>query len=60
MKITVIGCGNAFSERNFNQSFLVEEDGRKMLIDCGYQTPAALRDSGVDFHEIEGVYISTP
>ena len=25
MKITVIGCGNAFSQKNFNQSFLLEE-----------------------------------
>ena len=58
MKITVIGCGNAFSERNFNQSFVVEEDGRKMLIDCGYQVPTALRANGIDFKEIEDIYIS--
>jgi ribonuclease BN (tRNA processing enzyme) len=39
MKITVIGAGNAFSEENFNQSFLVQEGDRTMLIDCGYQVP---------------------
>ena len=58
MKITVIGCGNAFSERNFNQSFLVEEGGRRMLIDCGYQVPTALRASGVNYRDIDDIYIS--
>lgn len=58
MTITVIGCGNAFSERNFNQSFLVEEDGRTMLIDCGYQVPTGLRASGVDYRDIDDIYIS--
>ena len=58
MKIKVIGCGNAFSAKNFNQSFLLEEDGRKLLIDCGYQVPQALRKAGEDFKEIDDIYIS--
>ena len=58
MEITVIGCGNAFSERNFNQSFVVEEDGRKLLIDCGYQVPTALRAGGISYQEIDDIYIS--
>lgn len=58
MEISVIGCGNAFSERNFNQSFVVEENGRKMLIDCGYQVPTALRANGFDYKEIDDIYIS--
>jgi hypothetical protein len=58
MEISVIGCGNAFSERNFNQAFVVEEEGRKLLIDCGYQVPTALRASGIDFKEIDDIYIS--
>jgi ribonuclease BN (tRNA processing enzyme) len=58
MKITVVGCGNAFSNRNFNQSFLVEENGRKMLIDCGFQVPNALAKLGVDYKSIDDIYIS--
>ena len=42
MKITILGCGNAFSRHNFNQCFLLEEDGRRMLLDYGYQAPAAV------------------
>lgn len=58
MKIKVIGCGNAFSTKNFNQSFLLEEDGRKLLIDCGFQTPAALNHHKIDIKTIDDIYIS--
>jgi ribonuclease BN (tRNA processing enzyme) len=58
MKITVIGCGNAFSQKNFNQSFLLEENDRRLLIDCGYQVPAALQKKGIDFFSIDDIYVS--
>ena len=58
MQITVVGCGHAFSKSNFNQSFLVEENGRRMLIDCGFQVPNALNSLGVDFKSIDDIYVS--
>ena len=58
MKITVVGCGNAFSNINFNQSFLVEENGRKMLIDAGSQVPAALKNLDIDVSTIDDIYVS--
>jgi ribonuclease BN (tRNA processing enzyme) len=58
MKVTVIGCGNAFSNYNFNQSFVIEEYGRKMLIDCGMQTPNALALAKIKATEINDIYIS--
>ncbi len=58
MKITIIGCGNAFSKHNFNQSFLLEENGRTMLIDCGFQTPSALMHHGIKLSQIDDIYIS--
>ena len=58
MKIRVIGCGNAFSNVNFNQVFLLEEGNQKMLVDCGYQTGAALYKAGVDLKSITDVYVS--
>lgn len=58
MKITTIGCGNAFSNKNFNQSFVLEEDGRRMLIDCGVQTPNALTAAGYKPTDINDIYIS--
>ncbi len=58
MKIRVIGCGNAFSNRNYNASFLLEEGDRKMLVDCGYQVGAALHAAKVDLRDITDVYVS--
>jgi len=58
MKITVLGCGNAFSDKNFNQSFLLEEGERKFLIDCGTRTPASIRNLNIDINTITDIYIS--
>jgi len=58
MRITIIGCGNAFSKRNFNQSFVLEQDGKRMLIDCGRLVPEALTNAGLSFKDIDSVYIS--
>ena len=37
---------------------MLEEGGRKLLIDCGYQVPTALRASGIDYKDIDDIYIS--
>jgi len=58
MKIRVIGCGNAFSIENYNQSFLLEENNKTFLIDCGHRIPLALHYSGIDFKKIDNIYIS--
>ncbi len=58
MKITVIGCGNAFSHNNYNQSFLLEENNKRLLIDCGTRTPIALHDQEIDLKSIDAIYIS--
>jgi len=58
MNIRVIGCGNAFSFKNYNQSFLLEENGKRMLIDCGSRTSLALKEAGVPMASIDAIYIS--
>ena len=58
MKIRVIGCGTAFSFDNFNQSYLLEENGRKMVIDFGWNIPIALKYHNIDIKTINDVYIS--
>jgi ribonuclease BN (tRNA processing enzyme) len=58
MKIRIIGCGNAFSYINFNQSFVLEEDGSRMLIDCGSRVPLAMINAGIRPSEIDAIYIS--
>jgi ribonuclease BN (tRNA processing enzyme) len=58
MKIKTLGCGNAFSTKNFNQQFLLEEGDRKMLVDCGWTTPLALARANIKITDITDVYIS--
>lgn len=62
MLMKVLGCGNAFSNKNFNQCMLLEETEecgvRRMLLDCGYQTGAALHKAGIPLNTINDVYIS--
>ena len=58
MLIKIVGCGNAFSMKNGNQSFLVEEDGRRMLIDCGSRIPVSLAEMGIKLSTIDDFYVS--
>ena len=58
MKLTVVGCGNAGSFLNYNQSFLLEEGNEKMLIDCGTKVPLALHNLNIDFKKITHYYVS--
>jgi len=59
MKIKVIGCGDLFSHRNYNQSFLVTGDnGTRLLIDCGLKIPEALHTQGIKLTDIDIIYIS--
>ena len=64
MKITSLGCGNAFSTVNGNNCFLLE-DGyehngtvRKLLIDAGWALPYMLQKSQVSVKDITDVYVS--
>jgi ribonuclease BN (tRNA processing enzyme) len=58
MRLKILGCGNAFSTKQYNQCFLLEEDGRRMLFDCGFQIPAAFNYHGIDIKTIDDIYIS--
>ena len=62
MIIKVIGCGNAFSKVNYNQSFLIIEEyegkTRKMLVDAGSRVPLALDYHSISINDIDDLYIS--
>ena len=49
-KITFIGTGEAFDPHRVNASYLIENKGQSLLVDCGYDVPKALarylRESG--------------
>jgi ribonuclease BN (tRNA processing enzyme) len=59
MKLTVIGCGDAFgSGGRSNTCFMVEEGGSTILLDCGASAPVALKARNVDLNAIDGVVLS--
>lgn len=58
MIIKAIGVGSARSTVNFQQCYMLEENGKKLLIDYGRQIPEALRYHGISEKEIDAVYIS--
>lgn len=59
MKLTFVGCGSAFSKQNYQTNALLEFDnGQKMLIDCGTTAAFGLRELGIDYTQIDAIYIS--
>jgi hypothetical protein len=74
MKITVLGCGNAFSTKNGNNCILLEDEEylstsdnkqisgqsstRRMLIDAGWALPYMLERHKIDVKSITDVYVS--
>lgn len=59
MKLTVIGCGDAFgSGGRSNTCFMIEAGGRTILLDCGASAPVALKARNVDLNAIDGVVLS--
>lgn len=55
MKITVLGSGSAFSLKNYQTSFLINDS---LLFDCGSDARFALKDQGLTYKDIKDVYIT--
>ena len=59
MRLTVIGCGDAFgSGGRFNTCFLIEASNSAILLDCGASSMVALHARGIDAASIDGVILS--
>jgi ribonuclease BN (tRNA processing enzyme) len=59
MKMTVIGCGDAFSSGGRrNTSFLIESKGQKILMDFGATSLYGLNSLGITASDIDVVFIS--
>ena len=55
MRLTVLGCGSAFSGCGCNAGYLV--DGR-VLVDCGAPVPALVRRVSASVHDVRLVLIT--
>jgi ribonuclease BN (tRNA processing enzyme) len=59
MKLTVVGCGDAFgSGGRLQTSYLAEASGTRFLIDCGATILIGLNQLGIDPNSIETIFIS--
>src|SRR5262249_25421549 len=59
MRVTVIGCGDAFgSGGRFNTCFMLETVKATLLVDCGASTPVALNARGIEHRNIDGIVLS--
>jgi len=59
MKLTVIGCGDAFgSGGRFNTCFMIDAASKRMLLDCGASSLVALKAQKIDLNSIDGVMLS--
>ena len=59
MRLTVIGCGDAFgSGGRFNTCFMIETAVQTVLLDCGASSLVALKARKVDLNKIDGVILS--
>lgn len=58
MKIHVLGCGSAFTQKNYQSNYLLEHEGKYLLFDAGSDIRFSLRDSNLKVSDIDAVYIS--
>ncbi|PLX69366.1 MAG: hypothetical protein C0603_00110 [Denitrovibrio sp.] len=59
MDITVLGSGSAIQfEERASASFLIEANGKKILLDAGFHLLDRLEKNGIMADEIDAVYIS--
>ncbi|WP_172250017.1 MBL fold metallo-hydrolase [Saccharibacillus deserti] len=58
MNLQMIGTGNAFAKKYFNNNALIEQDGFKLLVDCGITAPLALYELGIGMEELDAVLIT--
>jgi len=58
MKIIPLGCGSAFTMKDYQTNLLVERNGKRLLIDAGTDIRFSLRDQGLSYKDIDAVYIT--
>ena len=59
MKLTVIGCGDAFgSGGRFNTCFMIDTASKRLLLDCGASSLVALKAQKIDLNSIDDVMLS--
>lgn len=58
MKIYPIGVGSAFSMKNWQTNLIVEQNGKKLLIDAGTDIRFELQEQKLSYKDIDSLYIT--
>ena len=58
MRLTFIGTGSAFTLSNFQSNMLLEDSGKRLLIDCGGDARHALAKAGLGAKDVDALYVS--
>lgn len=59
MELYALGSGNAFTKKNWQSNFLIRQNGKWLLIDCGsYSSLAMLEEFNLKVTDIDAIYIS--
>jgi ribonuclease BN (tRNA processing enzyme) len=59
MELYTLGSGNAFTKKNWQSNFLIRQNKKWLMIDCGSFAPLALNEEmGLSEVDIDAVYIS--
>jgi hypothetical protein len=54
----MVGTGNAFSKKLFNNNGLIHANHKMWLIDCGYLATRGLLELGIELNQIHGIVIT--
>lgn len=58
VSIQMIGTGNAFAKKYYNNNAILYDGDKKLLIDCGITAPMALHQLGIKYNELDGILIT--
>lgn len=58
MELYAIGTGSAFTMKNWQSNFIIRQNGKLLLIDCGGDIRFSLAEAGFKLSEIDAVYVS--
>jgi ribonuclease BN (tRNA processing enzyme) len=58
MNIRFLGTGSAFTVKNFQTNFAIEQNGKWLLVDAGGDLRFSLAAAGMSYKDISAVYVS--
>ena len=58
MKIIALGTGSAFTMKGHQTNYIIQHNGKNLLVDCGTDIRWSLQAHGFKFSDIDAVYIS--